>query len=783
MPPEELTAGAVTADVAVRALSVAGALAGAASADEVAAVVLHQALALVGAAGVNLSLLNLEGRELVTTASAGYAPELIQRFQTYPLDAALPASDAVRSGEGVWLNSAAVRDRLYPHLAGLAPEHAAWAIVPLRSRGAAIGAMSFAFVEERSFDLPERALIEALVAQCASALERVRAEGAEREAREALERESAWKSFLLEAGRRLAESLDPHVTLREITALAVPGLADWAAVYMAGVQPIVPTAVAHADEGKVALLYDYLRRYPVKLDGPSGLAAVLREGGTEYVPEASEELLAAFIADEEQRALVRQLELRSAVTVPMTARGRVVGALSMASATPNRHGQEDVRFLQELGARAGLAIDNARLFQEVRALNADLEARVDERTSEVLTRVRALEAFAELTEAVGSGASLPDLVRAALTALVRAVSGADAAYLVPDGGLWRAVDWAGEPDAAALAALQAGLRPGAPSVRVAAGDGRPVFFDHYGGLEDGLPEVARVYPAVGAIPVISGGEARGIFAVGLRDRIVWPEREKAVVRAVGHAYSLALERARLVESLEAQNRELAEKTAEQETFLYTVSHDLRAPLLSIAGMSAVLRESVAQGDAAESVFLLERVERNVSHMERLLSDLLAFSRIGRAHEDVAVCDLEAALADALRLLEPLVRSRGARVELPAGCGTVLYPPSELQQVLVNLLSNALKWAGALGSEPRVAVECRREGRHLWLAVGDNGPGIEPRLRERVWRLFQRLDAKVEGTGVGLAIVKRSVERHGGEASIGESPLGGAEFTVLLPAAG
>jgi PAS domain S-box-containing protein len=268
-------------------------------------------------------------------------------------------------------------------------------------------------------------------------------------------------------------------------------------------------------------------------------------------------------------------------------------------------------------------------------------------------------------------------------------------------------------------------------------------------------------------------------------QLVEIEAATSLVRLGGRELLLGIDRdvtdrKRVQATLARANRELEEKNAEQETFIYTVSHDLRAPLLSIQGMSDLLGEAVAGGDAEEARFLLGRVTKNVEKMGQLLQDLLTFSRVGRLEEEAEGLNLGDAVAATLGELEPRLEGRGVALELPERWPRVVYPPSDAYQLVANLLSNAAKWAGRPGEPPRVRLGWEAGGDEVTLRVSDNGPGVPPEHRERVFGLFQRLDPKAEGTGVGLAIVKRIAERHAGKVWVEDSPLGGATFAVTLP---
>jgi signal transduction histidine kinase len=238
---------------------------------------------------------------------------------------------------------------------------------------------------------------------------------------------------------------------------------------------------------------------------------------------------------------------------------------------------------------------------------------------------------------------------------------------------------------------------------------------------------------------------------------------------------LFLDREKLVADLEAKNVEL-------ERFSYTVSHDLKSPLVTIKGFLGLVEKDVLEGRRDRLRDDIDRISRAIDKMEILLRDLLELSRVGRQMsppEPVPFADI---VADAIASVQGRLAETGARLEVPASFPTVLGDRSRLTQAVQNLLDNALKFAGDQ-PEPRIEVGTRGvdpEGRAI-LFVRDNGIGIEEPFREEVFGLFHKLNAKSEGTGIGLSLVKRIVEVHGGRVFVESEGKGrGATFVFTLP---
>jgi signal transduction histidine kinase len=244
--------------------------------------------------------------------------------------------------------------------------------------------------------------------------------------------------------------------------------------------------------------------------------------------------------------------------------------------------------------------------------------------------------------------------------------------------------------------------------------------------------------------------------------------------------NLARDNARLLDEARAAAAALRDKNAELDAFVHTVSHDLRAPLVSIQGMAELIIEDHAAGLDEDGRHYLRRVQANTHRMERLLLDLLELSRIGREERPAEHVPLGDVVRDVLAELHEQVRARGITVvtgELP----TVRAVRVQMEQVVRNLLTNAVKYMGDTPS-PTIEIGAIPREAHVECWVRDTGIGIDPRYQDDIFKLFHRLkDVEAEGTGVGLAIVKKIVEAAGGRLWVESAPGQGSTFRFTWPA--
>jgi signal transduction histidine kinase len=233
------------------------------------------------------------------------------------------------------------------------------------------------------------------------------------------------------------------------------------------------------------------------------------------------------------------------------------------------------------------------------------------------------------------------------------------------------------------------------------------------------------------------------------------------------------ERKKLISQLERNNAEL-------ERFTYTVSHDLRNPLVTIKGFLGMLRKDMQdkRQDRVESD--IERIANAADKMHNLLTDLLELSRIGRIQNPPEEVDLNQVINEAVESLDARLRSKNVTVNSSLDLPTVYGDRVRLREVFENLIDNAAKYTGDQ-PHPMIEIGARENENETILFVKDNGMGIDRQFQTRIFGLFDKLNPTSEGTGIGLAIIKRIIETNGGKIWVESEGLGkGSTFCFTLP---
>ena len=269
----------------------------------------------------------------------------------------------------------------------------------------------------------------------------------------------------------------------------------------------------------------------------------------------------------------------------------------------------------------------------------------------------------------------------------------------------------------------------------------------------------------------------GLLAVALLMVAGLLRRDLAASAALRKA-NRELEASRL--QLERRAVELQRSNTDLEQFAYVASHDLSEPLRTVAGLSDLMGARYRGKLDPEADEYLEHMGNSVQRMQSMIDGLLAYSRVGRGSPGRDDVDLDDVVDDAIDALGSIIGRTGATItrdDLP----TVRGDAVQLGQIVQNLLANALKFT-APGVTPEVHVSCDA-AQDVWtISVRDNGIGVDPKYADLIFKMFQRLEPRgeYEGTGIGLPLAQRIVERHGGRLWVDPAPGGGSVFSFTVP---
>jgi light-regulated signal transduction histidine kinase (bacteriophytochrome) len=232
--------------------------------------------------------------------------------------------------------------------------------------------------------------------------------------------------------------------------------------------------------------------------------------------------------------------------------------------------------------------------------------------------------------------------------------------------------------------------------------------------------------------------------------------------------------------LHLANEAIEKHKDELESFVYTASHDLKAPVVSIYGMASVLMEDYGEKLDQQGKHYLERLMSNAGFMEQLITDLLEFSRVGRREEKPETLNAEEIIKSVLDQCYTSIKTRSVKVTCLTPLPSIFFDRTRLIQVFLNLISNSIKFMGEQ-SQPMVEIGGQSTEQFVEFYVKDNGIGIDPQHHHLIFGVFQRLkEVDVEGTGVGLAVVKKIVDLAKGKIWFESKKGAGTTFFFRLP---
>ena len=536
---------------------------------------------------------------------------------------------------------------------------------------------------------------------------------------------------------------------------------------------------------------------PRKLrDNPGLTWEVISTGKTLYLPDVTN----PETQSKYKIVVVVDAPIRSYIGIPLILQERVIGIMSVQSIQKYAYTQDQIILLETLAAQAAVTIEKLSLLEQLQLELVErrkTEAELEERDAILEVVADAANTFLKISEWNA------DIWRQEVDKLLERLGvtiNASHAYIFENRQ--------SEDGQVRMSMRNEWTAPGQVSDL-----DNPKFVDRLmedDNLESWNVRVSRGLPYIGDtkhlsaedmdslreqdlqalldMPILVDGYWWG--TIGFDDMVRprnWLTAEVDALVLAANLLSAAIKRLQMDSILrdELQQRtvlinELENKNAELERFAYAVSHDLRSPLVTIRGFLGHLEKNVNKGDMDNFRNDLQRISNATARMDRLLRDVLHLSRTGHLANQPQELSFEELVKETLDVVHGQLEARNITLQTQPGLPLVYGDKPRLVEVLQNLIDNAVKYMGDQ-SDPRIEIGMRGiEDDKPIFYVKDNGMGIAPEYHERIFRLFDKLDSTSDGTGVGLALVKRIVEFHGGRIWV-ESEVGkGAVFYFTLP---
>ena len=396
------------------------------------------------------------------------------------------------------------------------------------------------------------------------------------------------------------------------------------------------------------------------------------------------------------------------------------------------------------------------------------------------------QALYDLTSTINSAVALHDIYDAAISAVCRCQHAQRAAILLYDAeGVMRFRAWRNLSDE-----YRRAVEGHSPWTRDDPSP-QPVCIDdvRHALLEEHLRAVvnAEGIRSLAFLPMTYEGRLLGKFMIYYDVPHHFTPEELRPTQTIVTQVAFAIERRRTGENLERMVNErtasLREAIAQMEEFSYSVSHDLRAPVRAMQCYAEVLMEDYGADLDEHAKKYLDRIIQSGTRMDRLIQDILTYSRLSRREIKLQTISLDRLTRDIVQQYLDSNSSAGPDISVEGQLASVIGHEASLSQAISNLLNNALKFV-APGTKPRVHLRTERRNGDVRLWVEDNGIGIKPEYQHRLFSVFERVhpEKNYEGTGIGLAIVRKAAERMGGKAGLESDGVSGSKFWIQLPAA-
>jgi two-component system, NtrC family, sensor kinase len=642
--------------------------------------------------------------------------------------------------------------------------------VPLVSGTRYLGGISLYRREVRAFTEKEIALLLTFAAQAVIAIENVRLFN---DTKEALEQQTATSEILRVISR---SQTDVQPVFEAIATKALDlcrATTGWVYTFDGA---LIHVAAAHglSPEGIEARR----QSYPMPPSRGGGTSRAVLNQTIVYIPDIRKD------HEYTLQPLAKAADYLSVLAVPMLREGKPIGVITVTGAEAGAFSQRQIELLETFADQAVIAIENVRLFQELRA-----------RTAELTRSVAQLSALSEVGRAVSSTLDLPTVL-ATIVARAVQLSGTS-------GGVIYEYDEARQEfqlrasyrtEAELVEVLRARpIRLGEGATGQAALRGAPVEVpDTLDDRELQITQLARStlnqlgYRSILGVPLLLDQGILGALTVWRREPGSFPPETVNLLQTFATQSALAIQNARLFREIVDKGRQLEAASHHKSEFLANMSHELRTPLNAILGFSEVLAERMFGEVNDKQAEYLQDILSSGRHLLSLINDILDLAKVeaGRLELELGRFHLPTALDNALTLVRGRAMRHGITLTqtVEKRLGDIVADERKVKQILVNLLSNAVKFTPEGG---RVGLSATAADGVIIIAVSDTGIGIAPEDQAAIFEEFRQVgrdDARTpEGTGLGLTLAKKFVELHGGRIWVQSQVGQGSTFSFTLPA--
>jgi PAS domain S-box-containing protein len=531
--------------------------------------------------------------------------------------------------------------------------------------------------------------------------------------------------FLAKVSKLLVSTLDYQETLANIARLAVPQLADWFVVDLVDEHgQIELIEVDHRDPGKVQWAKELRKKYPVDPHAPTGAPNVVRTGHAELYAEITDDMLIASARDEEELAITRQIGFTSVMIVPLVARGKTLGAVTLVAAeSGRRYNTADVALAEEVGRRVGVALDNAILYRQVQQSRDQLDV---------------------ILRGIADGITVQDVNGTVIytndiAAHLSGFPSAEVMLSMPPATLMQALSRFVMKDEAGL----------------------PLTFEQLPGRralqgEKNVQAIIQYYDTVTGQTLWSLVKAEPLF------------NEHGGVQFAVNVF---------VDLTERKELELR-----KDEFISMASHELKTPVTSLKGFTQVLYRRFKKRGEEEPLSFLARMDGQLNKLTKLINDLLDLSKIqtGKLTVQEEAFDLADVVGDIVDTLQATSQTHQLALEETTHL-EVFGDKDRIEQVLINLLTNAIKYSP---QADRVIIRVSAEHEQALVSVQDFGIGIaeanQQKIFERFYQVTDPMERTFPGLGIGLFISNEIIKQHHGRMWVISSKGEGATFYFTLP---